>query len=190
MKPDGAAGNWYYQMIKWKLYCPSKVFRNFYRRIFRSISKALVSVVPDDPIPNLSSEKSRDEDCIDVMLFNEIVRCCYTVHGTQYAQLDSEQARSELIQASELWVVSCELWVPKQPIRLLLVSVPFGISYSCYNVVCSCVLCVLCVLCVWYCVMSTFRIRSGSDRIKKWNGWNNLFSVCTRTDQCVNFTLR
>jgi hypothetical protein len=90
-------------MIKWKLYCPSKVLRNFYRRIgFRSISKALVSVVPDDPNPNLSREKSRDEDCIDVMLFNEIVRCWYTVHGTQYAQLDSEQARSEPIQAGEL----------------------------------------------------------------------------------------
>lgn len=85
-------------MIKWILHSPSKILRNFYRRIgFRSISKARVSVVPDGQIPSLLSVQSRDEARFDVMLFCEIVSSCYTVYtARQHSHHTADSSSVEL----------------------------------------------------------------------------------------------
>jgi hypothetical protein len=85
-------------MIKWILHSPSKILRNFYRRIgFRSISKARVSAVPDDQIPSLFSVQSRDEARFDVMLFCERVSSCYTVYtARQYSHHTADSSSVEL----------------------------------------------------------------------------------------------
>ena len=85
-------------MIKWILNSPSKILRNFYRRIgFRSVSKARVSVVPDGQIQSLLSVQSRDEARFDVMLFCEILSSCYTVYtARQHSHHTADSSSVEL----------------------------------------------------------------------------------------------